>query len=75
MWLRLICLQRLDGRATYDFRKVRIAFGNELGHVEVQLGQTRVLCQVTCSVARPFPDRPAEGFIQFNTGVRVTGIL
>lgn len=26
-----------------------------------------MLCQVTCTVAKPFPDRPTEGFITFNT--------
>lgn len=33
--------QRLDGRETYDYRKLRISFGVDQGHCEVQLGRTR----------------------------------
>ncbi|KAJ2336591.1 3'-5'-exoribonuclease, partial [Coemansia sp. RSA 2681] len=33
----------------------------------VQLGQTRVLARVSCEVTRPFPDRPTEGIVLFNT--------
>ena len=41
-------LQRLDGRQTYDFRKIKLTFGTEFGHVEVQLGQTRYVCVLVC---------------------------
>lgn len=33
--------QRIDGRETYDYRKLRISFGVDRGHCEVQLGRTR----------------------------------
>ena len=36
-----MALQRLDGRETYDYRKLRISFGVDRGHCEVQLGRTR----------------------------------
>lgn len=41
--LKLFCVskQRLDGRETYDYRKLRISFGVDRGHCEVQLGRTR----------------------------------
>ena len=32
---------RVDGRAVYDLRNVKISFGNETGNCEVQLGRTR----------------------------------
>ncbi|KJE88989.1 polymyositis/scleroderma autoantigen 1 [Capsaspora owczarzaki ATCC 30864] len=57
---------RVDGRGVYDFRRIRIAYQPERGHVEVQLGRTRVMVQVSCELTKPFPDRPAEGAVQFN---------
>lgn len=32
---------RLDGRAIDELRPLSISFGDEYGHVKVQLGQTR----------------------------------
>ena len=45
-WNRLLksfCInkQRIDGREAYDYRKLRILFGVDRGHCEVQLGETR----------------------------------
>ncbi|KAJ1795509.1 3'-5'-exoribonuclease [Coemansia sp. RSA 2399] len=57
---------RVDGRGPYDYRTLKISCGPTYGLVEVQLGQTRVLARVSCEVTRPFPDRPTEGFVQFN---------
>ncbi|KAK3737012.1 hypothetical protein QZH41_018395 [Actinostola sp. cb2023] len=34
--------KRLDGRETYDYRNIRVSFGVERGHCEVQLGKTRM---------------------------------
>eukprot|EP00124_Ichthyophonus_hoferi_P000940 Ihof_evm1s41 gene=Ihof_evmTU1s41 len=59
--------KRLDGRGIYDYRKTKFTFGPAYGQVEVQLGQTRVLCQVSCEVVAPSPDQPAEGFVNYNT--------
>lgn len=58
--------KRLDGRETYDYRKLRIAFGVDRGHCEVQLGRTRVLGQVSCEVTQPKPNRPTEGQLFVN---------
>jgi len=59
--------QRLDGRRPYDMRSVYISFGEQLGQVEVQLGETRVMTVVTGNVVAPRPQRPTEGFFQFQT--------
>lgn len=58
--------QRLDGRSTYDYRDITISFGSERGHVEVQLGSTRVLAQVSCQAVKPRANRPAEGQLFIN---------
>jgi exosome complex RNA-binding protein Rrp42 (RNase PH superfamily) len=36
-----VCLQRLDGRQTYDYRNIRISFGTDYGCCIVELGKTR----------------------------------
>eukprot|EP00038_Savillea_parva_P010531 m.190969 g.190969 ORF g.190969 m.190969 type:complete len:370 (+) comp18193_c0_seq1:195-1304(+) len=56
---------RLDGRGSYDYRDVRVAFGVARGHVEVGIGLTRVLAQTSCEVVEPQPHRPAEGVIRY----------
>lgn len=43
--------------------------GETLGQVEVLLGETRVLTVVTGTVVAPRPERPTEGFFQFQTQV------
>ncbi|KAK2563518.1 Exosome complex component RRP45 [Acropora cervicornis] len=58
--------KRLDGRETYDYRKLRISFGVDRGHCEVQLGRTRVLGQVSCEVVEPRASRPTEGQMFIN---------
>uniref|UniRef100_UPI00358F1B66 exosome complex component RRP45 n=1 Tax=Myxine glutinosa TaxID=7769 RepID=UPI00358F1B66 len=58
--------KRLDGRQTYDYRKVKIAFGTEYGCCVVELGKTRVLAQVSCELVSPKPGRPSEGVLFFN---------
>ncbi|XP_062519156.1 exosome complex component RRP45-like [Corticium candelabrum] len=58
--------QRLDGRKTYDYRDIKVQFGVERGHVEVHLGSTRVLAQVSCQTAKPQPNRPSEGQLFVN---------
>jgi exosome complex RNA-binding protein Rrp42 (RNase PH superfamily) len=34
---------RIDGRSVWDIRKIIIQFGQQEGHVEVQLGGTRFI--------------------------------
>lgn len=40
--------------------------GELRSHVEVQLGHTRVMAVVVGELVAPFPDRPTEGFLNFN---------
>eukprot|EP01134_Creolimax_fragrantissima_P001969 CFRG1969T1 len=59
--------KRLDGRGVYDYRKIKLTYGTEYGHVEVQLGRSRAMCQVTATAVPPNEDRPTEGFVLYNT--------
>lgn len=58
--------KRLDGRQAYDYRTLKIAFGNDRGCCRVDLGQTRVLAQVSCEVTSPKQQRPSEGVLFVN---------
>ncbi|KAI8388656.1 ribosomal protein S5 domain 2-type protein [Radiomyces spectabilis] len=60
---------RVDGRAVYDMRLIELTFGSDYGHVEIQLGRTRVAARVTAEVVRPRPDKPTEGMLLFNTEI------
>uniref|UniRef100_A0A3Q4HSB5 Exosome complex component RRP45 n=1 Tax=Neolamprologus brichardi TaxID=32507 RepID=A0A3Q4HSB5_NEOBR len=59
-------LCRLDGRQTYDYRKIKISFGTDYGCCFVDLGQTRVMAQVSCELVAPKESRPNEGIMFFN---------
>ncbi|EAX05249.1 exosome component 9, isoform CRA_c [Homo sapiens] len=61
-----LCLQRLDGRQTYDYRNIRISFGTDYGCCIVELGKTRVLGQVSCELVSPKLNRATEGILFFN---------
>jgi len=66
----LSCLEdgkRTDGRGIWDFRALKITFGEDPGQCEVQLGQSRVYVVVSSEIVEPYPDRPTEGFFLFNT--------
>eukprot|EP01128_Nolandella_sp_AFSM9_P012875 TRINITY_DN9711_c0_g1_i1.p1 TRINITY_DN9711_c0_g1~~TRINITY_DN9711_c0_g1_i1.p1 ORF type:complete len:433 (+),score=123.16 TRINITY_DN9711_c0_g1_i1:107-1300(+) len=56
---------RVDGRAVFDYRALRITFGKEHGQVQIQLGRTRIYVVTTCKVIEPLPDRGTEGFFTF----------
>ncbi|KAG8454091.1 hypothetical protein GDO86_000651 [Hymenochirus boettgeri] len=58
--------KRLDGRQTYDYRNIKITFGTDYGCCIVELGKTRVLCQVSCELVTPKMNRPTEGILFFN---------
>ncbi|XP_050975065.1 exosome complex component RRP45 [Labeo rohita] len=58
--------KRLDGRQTYDYRNIKISFGTDYGCCIVELGKTRVLCQVSCELVPPKDSRPTEGIMFFN---------
>lgn len=52
---------RLDGRSLDDLREVQIDFGDEDGVADVRLGKTRVLTNISASLASPNPDRKFDG--------------
>ncbi|XP_070711197.1 exosome complex component RRP45 [Pempheris klunzingeri] len=58
--------RRLDGRQTYDYRKMKITFGTDYGCCFVDLGKTRVMAQVSCELVAPKESRPNEGMLFFN---------
>ncbi|KAM3623504.1 uncharacterized protein V6R79_012026 [Siganus canaliculatus] len=58
--------KRLDGRQTYDYRKMKITFGTDYGCCFVDLGKTRVMAQVSCELVAPKESRPNEGIMFFN---------
>ncbi|XP_054634251.1 exosome complex component RRP45 isoform X1 [Dunckerocampus dactyliophorus] len=58
--------KRLDGRQTYDYRKLKIVFGTDFGCCFVELGKTRVMAQVSCELVAPKENRPNEGIMFFN---------
>ncbi|XP_029296200.1 exosome complex component RRP45 [Cottoperca gobio] len=58
--------KRLDGRQTYDYRKMKITFGTDYGCCFVDLGKTRVMAQVSGELVAPKENRPNEGIMFFN---------
>ncbi|KAJ1919555.1 3'-5'-exoribonuclease [Mycoemilia scoparia] len=60
---------RVDGRGIYDYRTLRIEFGETSGTVYTYLGNTKVLVKISSQVVRPYVDRPTEGIVQFNTEI------
>ncbi|KKK21658.1 putative exosome complex endonuclease 2 [Aspergillus ochraceoroseus] len=52
---------RLDGRAADQLRPLNISFGEEYGHVKVQLGQTSLVVRISSEVTKPHDDRPFDG--------------
>ncbi|KAL2221593.1 putative exosome complex endonuclease 2/ribosomal RNA processing protein [Thermoascus aurantiacus ATCC 26904] len=52
---------RLDGRALDELRPLSISFGDEYGHVKVQLGKTHVVVRISAETAKPRDDRPCDG--------------
>ncbi|CAN6656713.1 exosome complex component Rrp45p [Trichomonascus vanleenenianus] len=60
---------RIDERNFEDFRDADIQFGDSLGHVEVKLGNTRLVVRVSAEVAKPYEDRPYEGLFLITTDI------
>ncbi|KAM9857499.1 exosome complex component RRP45 isoform 2-T2 [Aulostomus maculatus] len=58
--------KRLDGRQTYDYRRIKITFGTDYGCCFVDLGKTRVMAQVSCELVAPKDSRPNEGIVFLN---------
>ncbi|KAH9093155.1 hypothetical protein Ae201684P_008815 [Aphanomyces euteiches] len=70
-------VQRADGRALLEFRRMNLSLRRSLqehqSECELQLGRTRVLAVVSGEVVAPFPDRPTEGFLQFQVELSPMG--
>ncbi|XP_052793292.1 exosome complex component RRP45-like isoform X1 [Mya arenaria] len=58
--------RRIDGRQAYDYRHMKISFGIERGCCQVEIGDTRVMTQVSCQVVEPKQARPADGILFIN---------
>ncbi|PLB47155.1 putative exosome complex endonuclease 2/ribosomal RNA processing protein [Aspergillus steynii IBT 23096] len=52
---------RLDGRQADQFRPLSVSFGEEYGHVKVQLGKTSLIVRISSEVSKPHDDRPFDG--------------
>ncbi|KAL5332908.1 ribosomal protein S5 domain 2-type protein [Aspergillus crustosus] len=63
---------RLDGRAADQLRPLSISFGEEYGHVKVQLGKTSLIVRISSEVAKPHDDRPFDGV--FNISMELTAM-
>ncbi|PRT54287.1 Exosome complex component RRP45 [Wickerhamiella sorbophila] len=61
--------KRVSGRRLNEARKLELAFGGSYGHVEVKMGRTRLVAQVSSQVAKPRDDRPFEGLFLITTDV------
>lgn len=61
--------QRVDNRSFDTMRDLELSFGSEFGHVEVKLGKTRLLVQVSATVRQPRPERPFEGLFHIATDI------
>ncbi|KAL4925058.1 exosome non-catalytic core subunit RRP45 [Aspergillus undulatus] len=63
---------RLDGRAADQLRPLKLSFGEEYGHVKVQLGKTSLVVRISAEVAKPHDDRPFDGI--FNIAMELTAM-
>ncbi|GAB1218421.1 hypothetical protein ATERTT37_007675 [Aspergillus terreus] len=52
---------RLDGREPDQLRPLTVSFGEEYGHVKVQLGKTSLIVRISSEVTKPRDDRPFDG--------------
>jgi len=79
---------RIDGRNLYDYRTIEFSLPTASsiisptlnqttqvvsGEVQVAIGKTIVLGVVSCTIQEPFPDRPNEGFLTFQTDFSTVG--
>ncbi|KAE9419765.1 hypothetical protein Angca_005882, partial [Angiostrongylus cantonensis] len=55
--------QRLDGRTLNDFRQVKLVVGSDFGTALCTMGDTKVLCVVSISLAEPRAARPSKGLV------------
>lgn len=58
---------RPDQRSFNDAREIEFNFGAEYGNVEVKLGKTRLVVQISASVKAPRSTAPFEGLFHITT--------
>lgn len=61
--------KRVDGRRLEQMRDVNIQYGESYGHVEVTLGNTRLVVRISAEATKPFEDRPYEGMFLITTDI------
>ncbi|KAJ5387199.1 Exoribonuclease phosphorolytic domain 1 [Penicillium cosmopolitanum] len=64
---------RLDGRNPDQFRPLSVSFGDEYGHVKLQLGKTSLVVRISAEVTKPRDDRPFDGLFQINLELSAMG--
>ena len=56
---------RVDGRRRLETRSLSMSVSKQLGCIQLSLGDTKLLATTTAELVEPYPDRPAEGLLQF----------
>ncbi|KAJ5151198.1 Exosome complex component rrp45 [Penicillium canariense] len=64
---------RLDGRGADQFRSLNLSFGDEYGHVKLQLGKTSIVVRISSEVTKPRDDRPFDGLFNINLELSAMG--
>lgn len=64
---------RLDSRSFDEYRPINLSFGDEYGVADVRLGKTRVMANISCEVAAPYPDRKFDGIFTISTELSPMG--
>ncbi|EAR98566.2 3' exoribonuclease family 1 protein (macronuclear) [Tetrahymena thermophila SB210] len=57
---------RLDGRKLMDSRNIKVIFGNNVGEIEVLIGDTHIITKTTAEIIQPKQEKPNEGSLKFN---------
>lgn len=60
---------RKDRRSFSEARDIEFTFGSEFGNVEVKMGNTQLVVQVSASVKAPRPTAPFEGLFHVTTDI------
>ncbi|CEJ61096.1 Putative Exosome complex endonuclease 2/ribosomal RNA processing protein [Penicillium brasilianum] len=64
---------RLDGRGFDQYRPLKISFGDEYGHVKLELGKTSIVVRISSEVTKPRDDRPFDGLFNINLELSAMG--
>lgn len=64
---------RLDGRSKSQHRPLKISFGPDYGCCLASIGNSKVMTQVTATIAEPRLTRPSEGVINIRVDLSMLG--